>query len=124
MRPIVVKTLHSLIFRALKDKDYEEHGFYALGQLIAILRTTQRQNQSLIKKNDKYVRLRHTHLHLIQKLKKQITTLEKEIDALKEEKNPTPKIKEVEKIKYCSESFEENDFARALHCGGFSIPRF
>ena len=117
-RPIVYGSIQGLITRGLKKHHIDgDMAFYALGQLIAI----SRENERLA---DKFRRLRATHLNLINKLKKEIETLEKEIDFLKEQRSPTPQCYTVDGASDDPNSWDENELARAIHTGGFQIPRF
>jgi len=123
-RPIVLKTLNRLIFKGLKKRDQTGEAFYALGQLIGMFRQSEKKLYASEKSLAKFKRLRQAHLNLINKLKNEIIVLEKEIDFLKEQRNPTPECYTESKPKYDSQSFEENDFAQAFQTGGFCIPRF
>ena len=127
-RPIVIKTLKKMIYKGLQSKQIEEneseHAQIALKQLIHIINEFNQGITDLIKQNDKHKRLRVTHLNLIKKQRLKIEVLEKEIEFLKEQRNPTPECYTVEKPNYDADGWDENDFARDLHTSGFQIPRF
>ena len=125
-RPIVIDTLEYMIFKGLKKREQIGPGdsFLALYQLIGMLKETEATLNVSRSKNEKYKRLRQTHLNMINKLRNKIEVLEKEIEFLKEQRNPTPKCYTVEKPNYDPDVWYENDFARDLHTSGFQIPRY
>ena len=125
-RPIVVKTLEFMIFRGLKKREQKGPGdsFMALNQLVGMIIESDKHINEQIRRNDKYLRLRQTHLNMINKLRKKIDVLEKEIEFLKEQRSPAPECYTIDKPNYDPNGWEENDLARAIQTGGFQIPRF
>lgn len=125
-RPIVVKTLEFMIFRGLKKREQKGPGdsFMALNQLVGMLKETEASLDVSRSKNEKYKRLRQTHLNMINKLRNKIDVLEKEIEFLKEQRSPAPECYTIDKPNYDPNGWEENDLARAIQTGGFQIPRF
>ena len=125
-RPIVIATLEFMIFRGLKKREQQGPGdaFMALYQLVGMLKETEAILDVSRSKNEKYKRLRQTHLNMINKLKNKIDVLEKEIEFLKEQRSPAPECYTIDKPNYDPNGWDENDLARAIQTGGFVIPRF
>tara|TARA_B100000427_G_scaffold111501_2_gene92426 strand:- start:3564 stop:3989 length:426 start_codon:yes stop_codon:yes gene_type:complete len=138
-RPIVIQTLESMIFNGLKRSEQMRsgHSLMALYQLVSMVKEAdkntaehERRNDfyqginDLIDSNERYKRLRNTHLNLIKKQRLKIEVLEKEIEFLKEQRNPAPKCYTVDNPNCDLDGWKENDFARDLQTSGFQIPRF
>jgi len=125
-RPIVIATLEFMIFRGLKKREQIGPGnaFMALYQLVGMLKETEAALDVSRSKNEKYKRLRQTHLNMINKLRNKIDVLEKEIEFLKEQRRPAPECYTIDKPNHDPNGWEENDLARAIQTGGFQIPRF
>ena len=116
-RPILLRTLESMIFRSMKKKQQSGEAYSALCQLIGMVKQAENKTQ-------KYKRLRRTHLNLIDKQRKKIEILQKEIEYLKEQRHPTPQSYTIDKPNYDPNGFDENDLAHAIQTNGFQIPRF